>query len=169
MTSSRSVMITPINTYGPSLIRSLGYAGYTANGMQAPGAAIALVWSVGLAWNSDRVRERGLHIATAMSLACAGCLWLALAPDQVGRNVLYGGYLMAAGTMATGQGINAVSTHLEMLSCEIFAHRSPGSAVVLRSAVGLWHWSHMSCRFSWQGSPGQTYSSRGMRHVILKG
>jgi len=24
------VIITPINTYGPSLIRSLGYAGYTA-------------------------------------------------------------------------------------------------------------------------------------------
>src|SRR5690348_6504336 len=78
--------------------------------MQAPGSAIGLIVSVTLAWHSDRVRERGLHIALAMALSCAGCLWLALAPSTVGKNVLYGGYLMTAGTMGTGQAINAVST-----------------------------------------------------------
>ncbi|RSH94212.1 hypothetical protein EHS25_004015 [Saitozyma podzolica] len=102
-----SVVLTPINTYGPSVIKSLGYTGYTANGMQAPGSAIGLIVSVALAWHSDRARERGLHIALAMALSCAGCLWLALAPSTVGKNVLYGGYLMTAGTMGTGQAINA--------------------------------------------------------------
>ena len=77
--------------------------------MQAPGAAIGLVFSVSLAYSSDRFRERGIHIAIAMSLAFAGCFWLALAPSGVGRNVLYGGYLLTAGTMGTGQAINAVS------------------------------------------------------------
>jgi hypothetical protein len=77
--------------------------------MQAPGAAIGLFFSISLAYSSDRFRERGIHIAIAMSLAFAGCFWLALAPSGVGRNVLYGGYLLTAGTMGTGQAINAVS------------------------------------------------------------
>jgi hypothetical protein len=79
------------------------------NGMQAPGAAIALVFSIALAYSSDRFRERGIHIAVAMLLAFGGCFWLALAPANVGRRVLYVGYLLTAGTMGTGQAINAVS------------------------------------------------------------
>lgn len=79
------------------------------NGMQAPGAAIALVFSISLAYSSDRFRERGIHIAIAMLLAFGGCFWLAMAPADVGRRVLYGGYLLTAGTMGTGQAINAVS------------------------------------------------------------
>jgi hypothetical protein len=85
--------------------------------MQAPGSAIGLIVSVALAWHSDRARERGLHIALAMALSCAGCLWLALAPSTVGKNVLYGGYLMTAGTMGTGQAINAVSTVASLSFC----------------------------------------------------
>ncbi|WRT63477.1 uncharacterized protein IL334_000382 [Kwoniella shivajii] len=102
-----SVILTPINTYGPSVIKSLGYAGFTANGMAAPASAIGLVFSVTLAWSSDRVKERGIHIFIAMALSSAGSLWLALAPDGVGKRVLYGGYLMTAGTMGCGQAINA--------------------------------------------------------------
>jgi len=81
----------------------------TQNGMQAPGAAIALVFSIALAYSSDKTRERGLHIALAMLLSFAGCFWLAFAPDGAARRVLYGGYLLTAGTMGTGQAINAVS------------------------------------------------------------
>ncbi|OWZ56088.1 tartrate transporter [Cryptococcus neoformans 125.91] len=102
-----SIILTPINTYGPKVIQSLGYSGFTANGMAAPASAIGLVYSVSLAWSSDRFRERGIHIFTAMALSCAGCLWLALAPDSAGKRVLYGGYLLTAGTMGCGQAINA--------------------------------------------------------------
>ena len=77
--------------------------------MQAPAAAIGLVFSLALAWSSDRTQERGAHIASAMVLSFAGTMWLALAPDSVGKRVLYGGYLMTAGTMGCGQAINAVS------------------------------------------------------------
>jgi hypothetical protein len=78
------------------------------NGMQAPASAIGLLVSLTLAWSSDKTRERGVHISIAMILSFAGTLWLALAPDSAGKRVLYGGYLMTAGTMATGQAINAV-------------------------------------------------------------
>ncbi|TYJ52016.1 hypothetical protein B9479_007392 [Cryptococcus floricola] len=102
-----TIILTPINTYGPKVIQSLGYSGFIANGMSAPASAIGLVFSVSLAYSSDRFAERGIHIFVAMALSCAGCLWLALAPDDVGKRVLYGGYLMAAGTMGCGQAINA--------------------------------------------------------------
>ena len=123
-----SVMITPVNTYGPSLVKSLGFQGYTANGMQAPGAALALIVSISLAWNrcalfihncqrlhthvhdvaiSDRVRERGFHIAAAMILSAVGALWLALPHTGVSRGVLYAGYMITVGGMGCGQGINA--------------------------------------------------------------
>ena len=91
------------------MIKSLGFTGYTANGMAAPASAIGLVFSVSLAYSSDRFREKGLHIALAMVLPFIGCMWLALVSSSAGTNVLYGGYLLAAGTMATGQAINAVS------------------------------------------------------------
>ncbi|WVQ76505.1 hypothetical protein IAR50_006174 [Cryptococcus sp. DSM 104548] len=102
-----SIILTPMNTYGPKVIQSLGYSGFIANGMSAPASAIGLVFSVSLAYSSDRFAERGFHIFLAMALSCAGCLWLALAPDDVGKRVLYGGYLMTAGTMGCGQAINA--------------------------------------------------------------
>jgi hypothetical protein len=75
--------------------------------MAAPASAIGLVFSIALAYSSDKTRERGLHIALAMALSFAGCIWLAAAPSDVGKRVLYGGYLLAAGTMGTGQAINA--------------------------------------------------------------
>ncbi|KAM0745723.1 MFS general substrate transporter [Meredithblackwellia eburnea MCA 4105] len=102
-----SVMITPMNTYAPSLVKSLGFAGYSANGLQAPGSALALIVSVLLAWNSDRTRERGFHVATAMLLSGVGALWLALPAIGVSRGVLYAGVVLTQGGMGTGQGVNA--------------------------------------------------------------
>jgi MFS family permease len=111
----RSVMITPINTYAPSLLKSLGFAGFSANGMMAPASVIGLIFSVSLAYSSDRTRERPMHIALAMALSGAGLLWLGLAPNSSSKWVLYGGYLLAGGTMATGQSINAawMTSYLE--------------------------------------------------------
>ena len=83
------------------------------NGMQAPASAIGLIVSLTLAWSSDRRKERGYHIALAMVLSFAGTMWLALPPKSVGKGALYGGYLMTAGTMATGQAINAVSSSVD--------------------------------------------------------
>lgn len=64
-----SIMFTPINTYGPSIIKSLGFAGYTANGLSSVGSVMVLIVSLSLAWNSDRTRERGLHIMTGFLIS----------------------------------------------------------------------------------------------------
>jgi hypothetical protein len=84
------VMISPINTYAPSIIKSLGFSGLQANGLNSVGSVCALIMSVSLAFNSDRIGERGIHIAVGYLWGAAGLLWLALAPSNVGRGVLYG-------------------------------------------------------------------------------
>jgi hypothetical protein len=84
------VMIQPMNTYAPSIIKSLGFSGLQANGLNSVGSVGALVFSVTLAYSSDHLRERGIHIAVGFLWGAAGLLWLALAPGGVGRWVLYG-------------------------------------------------------------------------------
>lgn len=84
------IMISPMNTYAPSIIRSLGFTSLQANGLNSVGSACALVWSVSLAYSSDKFRERGFHIAAGYLWGAIGLLWLALAPAGVGRWTLYG-------------------------------------------------------------------------------
>jgi hypothetical protein len=84
------VMISPMNTYAPSIIKSLGFTSLQANGLNAVGSVCALIWSISLAYSSDRFAERGLHIATGYLVGVAGLLWLALAPSSVGKWTLYG-------------------------------------------------------------------------------
>jgi hypothetical protein len=84
------VMIMPINTYAPSIIKSLGFSGLQANGMNSVGSVGALIWSISLAYSSDRFRERGFHIFAGYLVGAAGLLWLALAPTSAGKWVLYG-------------------------------------------------------------------------------
>lgn len=84
------VMIAPMNTYAPSIIRSLGFTALQANGLNSVGSVCALVWSVSLAFSSDKFRERGFHIAVGYLWGAAGLLWLALAPEGVGKWTLYG-------------------------------------------------------------------------------
>lgn len=84
------VMISPMNTYAPSIIKSLGFTSLQANGLNSVGSACALIWSVSLAFSSDRLRERGVHIAIGYLLGAVGLLWLALAPNGVSRWILYG-------------------------------------------------------------------------------
>lgn len=84
------VVITPVNTYAPSIIKSLGFDELHANGLNSVGSVCALIWSVGLAYSSDRFRERGFHVAVAYLWGAIGTLWLAFAPDSAGPRVLYG-------------------------------------------------------------------------------
>lgn len=84
------IMIQPMNTYAPSIIKSLGFSGLQANGLNSVGSVCALVWSISLAFSSDKMRERGFHIVVGYLWGAAGLLWLALAPTGVGKWVLYG-------------------------------------------------------------------------------
>lgn len=83
-------MIYPINTYAPSLIKSLGFGGYNANGLNSVGSVVSLIISISIAWNSDRTQERGFHIAVGFCVGIAGLLWTALAPVNSSKWVVYG-------------------------------------------------------------------------------
>ena len=101
------VMIYPMNTYAPSIIKSLGFSGLQANGLNSVGSVGALIWSITLAYSSDRTRERGFHITLGYLVGAAGLLWLALAPTAVSKWVLYGGVVLTQTGMGSAQAINA--------------------------------------------------------------
>ncbi|KAM0344500.1 hypothetical protein ACHAPU_007473 [Fusarium lateritium] len=101
------VMISPMNTYAPSIIKSLGFTSLQANGLNSVGSVCALVWSVTLAFSSDHFRERGFHIALGYLWGAAGLLWLALAPDTVSKWTLYGGVVWTQMGMGCVQAISA--------------------------------------------------------------
>jgi hypothetical protein len=86
------VMISPMNTYAPSIIKSLGFTSLQANGLNSVGSACALAFSVSLAFSSDKLGERGVHIAIGYLWGAAGLLWLALAANGVDKWILYGMY-----------------------------------------------------------------------------
>jgi MFS family permease len=102
-----SVMFQPINTYAPSIIKSLGFKGYIANGLNSVGSVLSLIVSLSLAWNSDRKGERGIHIIVGYLISAIGLLWLALPSDSASRGVLYAGVIVTQGGMGSVQGINA--------------------------------------------------------------
>ncbi len=83
-------MIQPMNTYAPSIIKSLGFSGLQANGMNSVGSVCALILAILLAYSSDRFHERGIHIMIGFLWGAAGLLWLALAHDDASKWVLYG-------------------------------------------------------------------------------
>lgn len=83
-------MVSPMNTYAPSIIKLLGFTKLHANGLNAVGSVGSLVLSVGLAYHSDRTGERGFHIAFGYLFGAVGLLWLALAPTSAGKWILYG-------------------------------------------------------------------------------
>ncbi|PWI65691.1 hypothetical protein PCL_06896 [Purpureocillium lilacinum] len=101
------VMIAPMNTYAPSIIKSLGFTALQANGLNSVGSVCALILSVSLAFSSDKFHERGIHIAVGYSWGAAGLLWLALAPGSVGKWGLYGGVVWTQMGMGCAQAISA--------------------------------------------------------------
>jgi hypothetical protein len=98
-------MITPVNTYAPSIIQSLGFTRYAANGMNSVGSAVSLLLVLSLAFNSDRVKERGLHIAAGFCVGVVGLFWVAYVPSN--KWLIYTGIVITQGGMGSAQAINA--------------------------------------------------------------
>ncbi|KAH6873405.1 major facilitator superfamily domain-containing protein [Thelonectria olida] len=123
------VMIAPMNTYAPSMIKSLGFTTLQANGLNSVGSVCALLWSVSLAFSSDKFQERGFHIAAGYVWAAAGLLWLALAPAGVGKWVLYGGVVWTQMGMGCAQAISAA-----WLTAKMEDQKRPNNGLILSDA-----------------------------------
>ncbi|KAF4624572.1 hypothetical protein G7Y89_g13596 [Cudoniella acicularis] len=99
------LMITPMNTYAPSIIQSLGFTQYAANGMNSVGSAVSLILVLSLAFNSDRVRERGFHIAFGFCVGVVGLFWISYVPYN--KWLIYTGIVITQGGQGSAQAINA--------------------------------------------------------------
>ncbi|KAK5126945.1 hypothetical protein LTR85_008303 [Meristemomyces frigidus] len=102
-----SIMYTPMNTYAPSIIKALGFRGYTANGLNSIGPACNVIIALSLAYYSDRTRRRGIFVLTGFLVSAIGLLWLALPPSGTARGILYAGVVFTEAGMGSVQGLNA--------------------------------------------------------------
>lgn len=71
-----TIPVTAINTYGPSVIKSLGYGAVRANAIASSGSFIAAIMTVFLGWICDTTKRRGpaLLLAGIWSLIAFTCL-----------------------------------------------------------------------------------------------
>ncbi|KAI9492274.1 major facilitator superfamily domain-containing protein [Zychaea mexicana] len=90
------VPITPITTYLPSMIRDGGFETTTANLLTVPSYIINGIFSILIAWSSDRHGEVSLHcmIGVIWSLACFAAL--RALPADTDRWNTFGAAMMAA-------------------------------------------------------------------------
>lgn len=102
-----SIIYTPINTYAPSIIKALGFSGYTANGLNSVGPACNFFIALTLAYLSDRTQHRPGFILAGFLATAVGLLWLALPPTGTARGVLYAGIVFTQAFMGCVQGLNA--------------------------------------------------------------
>lgn len=102
-----SIIYTPINTYAPSIIKALGFQGYTANGLNSVGPACNIFIALTLAYLSDRSQHRPGFILAGFLMTAVGLLWLALPPVGTARGVLYAGIVFTQAFMGCVQGLNA--------------------------------------------------------------
>ncbi|KAI9042015.1 MFS general substrate transporter [Aspergillus affinis] len=126
------VMISPMNTYAPSIIKGLGFTSLQANGLNSVGSACALVMSILLAFSSDRFQERGVHIAIGYLWGAAGILWLALTPEASGKWILYGGVIWTQMGMGCAQAISAA-----WLTAKMQDHKRPAALAAYVMSIQL--------------------------------
>lgn len=87
--------LTPIQTYLPSMIRDAGFDTTTANLLTVPSYIINQIFSIIIAWSSDRYGEVALHALIGVLWQLASFLALLILPPDAGRWSVF-----AAATMA---------------------------------------------------------------------
>ncbi|PWN52740.1 MFS general substrate transporter [Violaceomyces palustris] len=93
MALSGMVIASPVSTYVPSIIKQLGYRGYTANGLAVPGYVMALIIGVSVGFLVNRYQRQAYWIMALQLCAVISLLWVALPPNGTNKEVLYVGAL----------------------------------------------------------------------------
>lgn len=88
--------ITPIQTYLPSIIRSAGFETTTANLLTAPSYIVNGIFSILIAWSSDRYGDVGLHIVISVIWQLAGYIALRALPVGTDRWSLFAAAMVTA-------------------------------------------------------------------------
>ncbi|KAI1853753.1 hypothetical protein JX266_001737 [Neoarthrinium moseri] len=130
VTLTATMAVTPINTYGPSVIKSLGYDTIRANAMASVGAFIALIMALMLGWLADLTSRRGPLVVipalwTLISFACLreSSTW------SSGRR-----YTAVVFSMAVSSVVHVLNIGWLSVNCRRPQERSIAMAMVVMSA-----------------------------------
>ncbi|KAI8074191.1 major facilitator superfamily domain-containing protein [Gongronella butleri] len=77
-----STPLYSLSLFMPSIIQGMGYQNLQAQALSAPPYAIAFIFTIAIAMHSDRVRERGLHIAAPGFVGMIGYVLLIVLGDR---------------------------------------------------------------------------------------
>lgn len=124
ITLTGTISVNAINTYGPSVIKSLGYGTVRANAMASVGAFISAILIVILGWLCDVTKRRtpALLFAALWSLIAFACLREA-SKWSAGRK-----YAAVVFSMATNSTIHILNVGWLSVNCQHPQERSVAMA-----------------------------------------
>ncbi|KAI1137511.1 MFS general substrate transporter [Hypoxylon sp. FL0543] len=130
ITITSTIPVNAINTYGPSVIKSLGYGTVRANAMASVGSFIAAAVTVILAWVCDSTRKRApsLLIAAVWSLIAFACLREAW-KWSAGRE-----YAAVVFSMAMNSTVHILNVGWLSVNCQRPQERSVAMAMIIMGA-----------------------------------
>ncbi|KAI0108004.1 MFS general substrate transporter [Hypoxylon sp. NC0597] len=130
ITITSTIPVNAINTYGPSVIKSLGYGTVRANAMASVGSFIAAAVTVLLAWVCDTTKRRApsLLIASVWSLIAFTCLREAW-KWSAGRK-----YAAVVFSMAMNSTIHILNVGWLSVNCRRPQERSVAMAMIIMGA-----------------------------------
>ncbi|KAI0850814.1 MFS general substrate transporter [Daldinia vernicosa] len=130
ITTTSTIPVNAINTYGPSVIKSLGYGTVRANAMASVGSFIAAIMTVFLGWVCDTTKRRGpaLLVGAIWSLIAFSCLREAW-KWSAGRE-----YAAVVFSMAMNSTIHILNVGWLSVNCQRPQERSVAMAMIIMGA-----------------------------------
>ncbi|KAI1379229.1 MFS general substrate transporter [Hypoxylon crocopeplum] len=130
ITVTATIPVNAISTYGPSVIKSLGYGTVRANAMASVGAFISAVMVVLLGWICDTTRRRApsLLVGAVWSLIAFACLREAW-KWSAGRK-----YAAVVFSMAVNSTIHILNVGWLSVNCQRPQERSVAMAMIIMGA-----------------------------------
>lgn len=125
ITLTATISVNAINTYGPSVIKSLGYDSVRANAMASVGSFMAVVMVVFLGWLCDFTARRGPMVlfAALWSMIAFSCLRESVFGWSSGRR-----YAAVVFSMATNSVVHILNVGWLSVNCTKPQERSVAMA-----------------------------------------
>lgn len=132
ITLTATIPVNAINTYGPSVIKSIGYTTVRANAMASVGSFIAIVIVLVLGWACDKTGRKGPFVlfTAVWSLIAFTCLRESQTQDW-DRGLKYAA---VAFSMATNSVVHIVNVGWLSANCQNPQERSIAMAMIIMAA-----------------------------------
>ncbi|KAI0124274.1 major facilitator superfamily domain-containing protein [Xylariales sp. AK1849] len=130
ITLTATISVNAINTYGPSVIKSLGYQTVRANAMASVGSFIAVIMVVVLGWLCDLTAKRGPWVlfAAVWSMIAFSCLRESSSWSS-GRR-----YAAVVFSMSANSVVHILNVGWLSVNCQTPQERSVAMAMIIMAA-----------------------------------